>query len=244
MSQRTSRIDPSELKHNREIEWKCNQEVIQQLTQLSSSSLNEYTKFIYQFISYNTLYSYLKDTPQAEFVSDNDAVGKPVIYIQKKTGDGYQAATIVPCYLGHRETAELLMQRSLDINKIIQSIWTKENPDRPFTIFLKGKGKTDFWEKRARNDFEHIELIEYYLGERPNLSGDLEERLAEPDGKISDGLFCESILALMYQVRCNLFHGSKKSIDKQEMALHPMNSILNKLIEKTVNKIGAGLKEP
>jgi hypothetical protein len=211
---------------------------------------------MYRFISYNMLYSYLSDssrTPAEEFASDKDAVGKSVSDIQKIEygADSYKAATLVPCYLGHSKMIELLEDMLPEIKQIIQAIWTKEHPERFFTIIPKDKGSSkkhkgsskkhkgssNFWEGRAANDSEHVELIENYLDERLTLSDSLKNKLTKTNGKVTDALFCESILMLTYQVRCNLFHGSKKSTDKQEMILAPMHQILNRLIDETVRKI-------
>jgi hypothetical protein len=227
-----------EWKHEREKEWKCNEAIIQELINLSASGdFEDYTKFIYRFIAYNTLYSYLKNDLEEHFSENTNAVGKSISKIKKDSIDSHLAATLLPCYLGHGKMEKLLREDLYDeINQFIRSIHTEEQPDGEFRIFLTPKKPKDFWQGRACKDSEYVELIKSYLGGQYIPSNKLKEKLTKTDGKITDAIFCESILILIYQVRCNLFHGSKKS-GKQSMILKPMHEIVAFLVQHTVQEI-------
>lgn len=226
-----------EITYERSLEWQCSKHIIEELKNLSvNGELSDFTQFIYRFISYNTLYSFLKNRLMEGFASDRDAVGKPIASIKKWT-DTREATTLIPCYLGHEITAELLLKRRSDIEEIIQAVWTESNHYGLFKVFSKSKDSKGFWKGRATRDSESVELIEYHLGVRQNLSDALKIKLTETNGRVTEGLFCETVLMLIYQTRCNLFHGSKKTTDKQSMILAPMHRILNRLIDKTIIKI-------
>ena len=234
----TAESDDEQL--DRETRWQVTRELVQQLTNSPiKGGFQEYTRFIYHFISYNAIYSYLKISPLGEFTSSHDAVNISVDEIRNKYPETYIAPTLAPCYLGHEKTVELLKSISSEIDKIIGATQTQENPTGRFRIFLKGKGPSGFWLGRATNDAEHIEVIQYYLKKRPTLPPELVNKLNKTDGQVTDALFCETVLALIYQVRCNLFHASKKQIDKQELILSPMTAVLNKLINEILIKIEA-----
>lgn len=55
---------------------------------------------------------------------------------------------------------------------------------------------------------------------------------------ISDSInFEESVLDILYGIRCNMFHGEKELINEQLILLKPANKILRTLIEDLINSI-------
>lgn len=53
----------------------------------------------------------------------------------------------------------------------------------------------------------------------------------------SEKEYCESILKLIYQTRCNMFHGSKGFVPKQPELLNPMTKVLRSVVRMLITSL-------
>lgn len=84
----------------------------------------------------------------------------------------------------------------------------------------------------------HFYLHEDYVTGLPDTARDL--RLAEEAGTYSP----QAILSLIYQARCNLFHGEKEFDEGQRVLLNNMSVALEFIVRRTLAKLREELARP
>ena len=126
---------------------------------------------------------------------------------KKRTGDRISATKNIPIYIEEGILSQKLYAMANDINVIINLIKNG--------IFYISTEKDNIT-PAPHIDQEQVKFIEIYLLTKKR--SDMKK-------------FNESVLSLIYGVRCNMFHGKKGFDPIQKELLIPMNNILEMIIK-------------
>ncbi|MEA5581683.1 hypothetical protein VB620_10060 [Nodularia harveyana UHCC-0300] len=173
-----------------------------------------FDKFFTLFVSYNALYCAIN-------LHDHY-----VDYVKENKDDKKSVTENVPKYLGYSSLTENLLFNE-KIKQGIKQIVRVIEEKKFYIVHSRKDFKPDF-----NQDTAHIN----------NIKQGLDKNYDELDQSISTE-FIKSLLTLIYETRCNMFHGRKQINDPQIKLLIPMNAILMEIIEMGLSKLESDISD-
>ncbi len=176
-----------------------------------------FDEFLALYIVYNALYSQLTTNLNDSLKTNNKDLIKD---------DKSRATKLIPEYLNHKQLAKRLTEDNdvLEaIKKILRCLDNTKAEENFFVIcFLRGKPR-NFITTEPDIETQNI-LVEKAENIVKNVEGNEKEST-------------EKLLEIIYQIRCNMFHGQKSFSERQRYLLEPTIVVIRKVIGLTLEEL-------